>query len=132
MALPLNDTFGNTPLLSLNRFGTDAGGIILAKQESRNPAGSVKCRIAVSMIEDGIQQGKIDKDTVIIEPTSGNTGIGLAFVCAAKGLRLILTMPESMSIGPRPPLPHLAAAHLCRRIWHRRHNYPRLRGVKGA
>lgn len=109
MALPLTETFGSTPLLSLQRFGKDSGAIILAKQESRNPMGSVKCRIAVSMIEAGIRDGLINDDTVIIEPTSGNTGLGLAFVCAAKELRLILTMPESMSVERRMLLKHLGA-----------------------
>jgi cysteine synthase A len=81
----------------------------MAKQESRNPMGSVKCRIAVSMIEAGIRDGLIKEDTLIVEPTSGNTGIGLAFVCASKGLRLILTMPDSMSVERRTLMTHLGA-----------------------
>ncbi len=109
MATSLISSFGNTPLLTLNNFSADSGAIILGKQESRNPMGSVKCRIAVSMIETAEQAGIIDKDTTIIEPTSGNTGLGLAFVCAAKNLRLILTMPDSMSIERRQLLKHLGA-----------------------
>ena len=109
MATSLISSFGNTPLLTLNNFSADSGAIILGKQESRNPMGSVKCRIAVSMIETAEQAGIIDKGTTIIEPTSGNTGLGLAFVCAAKNLRLILTMPDSMSIERRQLLKHLGA-----------------------
>ncbi|MCK5515964.1 MAG: cysteine synthase A [Desulfobulbaceae bacterium] len=109
MATSLIASFGNTPLLTLNKFSTGSGAHILGKQESRNPMGSVKCRIAVSMIEAAEQTGIIDKDTTVIEPTSGNTGLGLAFVCAAKNLRLILTMPDSMSIERRQLLKHLGA-----------------------
>ena len=109
MAQTILESIGNTPLLTLTTMSATTGAIILGKQESRNPAGSVKCRIAVSMIESGEQQGLINNETTIIEPTSGNTGIGLAFVCAHKGLRLILTMPESMSIERRKLLKHLGA-----------------------
>jgi cysteine synthase A len=109
MALSISQTYGCTPLLRLHRFGVDNGATILVKQESRNPLGSVKCRIAVAMIEAGIADGSINQDTMIVEPTSGNTGLGLAFVCASKGLRLILTMPESMSIERRMMLKHLGA-----------------------
>jgi cysteine synthase A len=105
----ITTTIGNTPLLSLANLAASCGATVLAKQESRNPMGSVKDRIALSMIEAGERDGHIGKTTTIIEPTSGNTGIGLAFVCATKGLRLILTMPESMSMERRKLLKHLGA-----------------------
>jgi cysteine synthase len=95
------DTFGNTPLVRLSRLTKGLGAEILVKLESKNPAGSVKDRIGVAMIEAAERDGKLRPDTVIVEPTSGNTGIALAFVCAAKGYPLILTMPETMTVERR-------------------------------
>jgi cysteine synthase A len=95
------DTFGNTPLVRIPRINKGLGGQILVKLESFNPAGSVKDRIGVAMIEAAERDGRLRPDTVIIEPTSGNTGIALAFVAAAKGYPLILTMPETMTIERR-------------------------------
>src|SRR5438477_3760609 len=103
------DTMGGTPLVKINRVIPRDHATVLAKCEFFNPLSSVKDRIGVSMIEAGERSGKIDKDTVIVEPTSGNTGIALAFVCAAKGYKLILTMPESMSIERRRLLKALGA-----------------------
>src|SRR5438270_3446234 len=103
------DTFGNTPLVRIPRVGKGLGAEILVKLESKNPAGSVKDRIGVAMIEAAERDGKLRPDSVIVEPTSGNTGIALAFVCAAKGYKLILTMPESMSIERRRLLKALGA-----------------------
>ncbi len=95
------ETIGNTPLIKLNRITENVKPNIYAKCEFFNPGGSVKDRISMSMIEKAEQESIINKDTVIVEPTSGNTGIGLAMVCAAKGYKLILTMPESMTVERR-------------------------------
>src|SRR3954463_1045101 len=105
----ITQTMGGTPLVRINRVIPPGGAIVLAKCEFFNPLSSVKDRIGVAMIEAAERDGKIDRDTVIVEPTSGNTGIALAFVCAAKGYKLILTMPESMSVERRRLLKALGA-----------------------
>src|SRR3954463_3675904 len=97
----ITETMGGTPLVRINRLIPPGQATVLAKCEFFNPLSSVKDRIGLAMIEAGEREGKIDRDTVIVEPTSGNTGIALAFVCAAKGYKLILTMPESMSVERR-------------------------------
>jgi cysteine synthase A len=111
IAKKLTDLIGNTPLLELENFGREQGafGTVIAKLEYFNPGGSVKDRIGFAMIEAGEKAGLINKDTVIIEPTSGNTGIALAYIAAARGYRLILTMPETMSIERRNLLKALGA-----------------------
>src|ERR1700753_83226 len=105
----ITQTIGGTPLVRINRIIPKDQAIVLGKCEFFNPLSSVKDRIGTAMIEAGEKAGKIDKNTVIVEPTSGNTGIALAFVCAAKGYKLILTMPESMSIERRRLLKALGA-----------------------
>ena len=111
IAQKLTDLIGNTPMLALNRYSREAGLAepIIGKLEYFNPLGSVKDRIAFAMIEAAEAAGKIKPDTVIIEPTSGNTGIGLAFVAASRGYKLILTMPETMSVERRNLLKALGA-----------------------
>jgi cysteine synthase A len=111
IARSLTDLIGNTPLLEVVNYNQEnqLQASIIAKLEYFNPAGSVKDRIAYAMIKDGEDKGLLNKDSVIIEPTSGNTGIGLAFVAAARGYRLILTMPDSMSIERRNLLKALGA-----------------------
>ena len=116
-------TVGHTPLVRLNRLTADIAGTVWAKLEFFNPLGSVKDRIADYMISEGERKGQIHADTLIVEPTSGNTGIGLAFVCAARGYRLVLTMPDSMSVERRKLLSHLGAELVLT---------PAAEGMKGA
>ena len=105
----ISSTIGATPLVRLNRINEDVDAEIFAKLEFFNPLGSVKDRIAASMIEAGELDGSITSKTLIVEPTSGNTGIALAFICAAKNYRLCLTMPDTMSIERRKLLTHMGA-----------------------
>ncbi len=105
----ISRTIGSTPLVHLNKVGAGLDAEIFAKLEFFNPLGSVKDRIAAAMIEAAEADGRIDSDTLIVEPTSGNTGIALAFICAEKGYRVCLTMPETMSIERRKLLKHLGA-----------------------
>ena len=109
IANSIEELIGNTPLVKINTLSEETGTTILGKCEFMNPTSSVKDRIAFNMINEALKSGDIDQNTTIIEPTSGNTGIGLAAICAAKGLKLILTMPESMSIERRKILIHLGA-----------------------
>ncbi len=109
MLKDINSTIGSTPLVRLNTIGSELEAEILAKFEFFNPLGSVKDRIGISMIEAAEKKGLINTETTIVEPTSGNTGLSLAFVCAAKNYKLILTMPDTMSIERRKLLKHLGA-----------------------
>lgn len=119
----ISSTIGATPLVRLNRINEDIDANIFAKLEFFNPLGSVKDRIAASMIEAAEVEGLIDSQTLIVEPTSGNTGISLAFICAAKNYRLCLTMPDSMSAERRSLLKHLGAELILT---------PGAEGMKGA
>jgi len=105
----IGSTIGSTPLVQLNRIAAGLPARIFAKLEFFNPLGSVKDRIAAAMIAAAEREGKITPDTLIVEPTSGNTGIALAFICAAKNYRLCLTMPDTMSVERRKLLTHLGA-----------------------
>ncbi len=105
----IGSTIGSTPLVQLNRIAAGLPARIFAKLEFFNPLGSVKDRIAASMIAAAEREGKITPDTLIVEPTSGNTGVALAFICAAKNYRLCLTMPDTMSVERRKLLTHLGA-----------------------
>jgi cysteine synthase len=109
IAANITELIGNTPLVRLNTLSNSTGATILGKCEFMNPTSSVKDRIGFNMIKTALEEGRIDSDTLIVEPTSGNTGIALASICAALGLKLTLTMPESMSVERRNLLKALGA-----------------------
>lgn len=123
IAANITELIGNTPLVKLNAQSSASGATILGKCEFMNPTSSVKDRIGINMIKSAMAEGKINADTLIIEPTSGNTGIALASICAALGLKLTLTMPESMSIERRNLLSALGASLVLT---------PAAQGMKGA
>ncbi len=123
IANSIEELIGNTPLVKINSLSNETGTTILGKCEFMNPTSSVKDRIAFNMINEAMKAGKITKKSTIIEPTSGNTGIGLAAVCAARGLKLILTMPDSMSIERQKLLTYLGAELVLT---------PALKGMNGA
>ncbi|KFN38451.1 MAG: cysteine synthase [Sulfuricurvum sp. MLSB] len=123
IAANITELIGNTPLVRLNALSTQSGATLLGKCEFMNPTSSVKDRIGRNMIKTAMEEGKINADTLIVEPTSGNTGIALASICAALGLKLTLTMPESMSIERRNLLRALGANLVLT---------PAAQGMKGA
>src|SRR5438034_4230693 len=123
IAASVLDVVGGTPLVKRNRLPRSDGATVLAKMESLNPGGSVKDRIAVAMIEDAERRGALKAGATVVEPTSGNTGIGLAMVCAVRGYRLILTMPDDMSVERQRLLSRYGAEI---------HLTPAIEGMSGA